>query len=60
MAKRIYKEYYVHADFGNVNETVGNYREAYSIFCRERRKGNPSTIIGRKPDGSLKVIFSRG
>lgn len=60
MARRKYKEYIVHADFGKVNKTMDSYREAYSLFCSERWKRNPATIIGRKFDGSPKVIFSRG
>ena len=55
--KRKYVRYQVLADFGQVNENLENYSEA---FAKYQRQDSPKTMYGFDDQGNPSVIFSKG
>ena len=57
MSKRKYSYYILVADFGQVDETIENYRDAFSSYHSVE---SPKTLYGVDEWGNVDVIFSRG
>jgi hypothetical protein len=56
MSKRKYSYYILNASFGEVDETIESYRDAFS---RYHSVESPKTLYGVDEQGSIEVIFSQ-
>ena len=56
MSKRKYSYYILNASFGEVDETIESYRDAFSSYHSVE---SPKTLYGVDELGSVDVIFSQ-
>jgi hypothetical protein len=57
MSKRKYSYFILNASFGEVDETIENYSDA---FRRYHKVKSPKTLYGVRGQGSISVVFSKG
>jgi hypothetical protein len=57
MSKRKYSYFILNASFGEVDETIENYSDA---FRRYQTVETPKTLYGVDEQGSISVVFSKG